>query len=59
MKINFSELSASFSASKTLSPREIFMSMPQKNAKYEYPRDVQFSLKFGISGSKKEMTKIV
>lgn len=30
-----------FSENKQLKPREIFMSLPQKDINYGYPRDVQ------------------
>ena len=39
MNIDFSKLT--FSQNNHLNPRDIFMSLPSKNKKYEYPRDVQ------------------
>ncbi len=39
MNIDFSRLS--FNQNTHLNPRDIFMSMPSKDKKYEYPRDVQ------------------
>lgn len=39
MNIDFSKLT--FSQNTHLNPRDIFMSLPSKNKKYEYPRDVQ------------------
>ncbi|MBO5494506.1 MAG: DEAD/DEAH box helicase family protein [Eubacterium sp.] len=39
MNIDFSKLT--FNQNTHLNPRDIFMSLPSKNKKYEYPRDVQ------------------
>lgn len=38
--IDFSRLRMN-SNQKTINPRDIFMSLSRKNAKYQYPRDVQ------------------
>lgn len=41
MIIDFSKINRGNSIDKILHPREIFMALPEKIKKYEYPRDVQ------------------
>src|ERR1035437_883458 len=41
MPFDFSKLGASNSADTVLHPREIFTVLPNKDARYQYPRDVQ------------------
>ena len=56
MNIDFTKILQN-SQSSDLEPRDIFMSLPRKDKKYEYPRDVQSDVwKNGLNVGKIKIT---